>query len=197
MSIRSDRRPGLFVDRDGVLNRDIGHLVDPGQLEVLPGVPAALAMVNAAGVPVVVVSNQSVVDRGLLGPDGLVPIHDELARLLAAEAARVDAFYTCPHLPAAGCSCRKPEPGLLLSSAAEHRLDLAASVMVGDRPKDLEAARRAGCGLRILVGAHDDDRPTDGAADLEVATLGEAVAAALPFLARSSAAPYSRAGGAS
>lgn len=191
MNAKSDRIPGLFVDRDGVLNRDVGHLVDPGQLEVLPGVPAALATVNSAGIPVVVISNQSAVDRGLLDPDGLALIHEELAQLLAAGGARVDAFYTCPHLPAAGCSCRKPEPGLLLSAAEDHRLDLAASVMVGDRPKDLEAARRAGCGLRVLVGAHDDDRPQDGAADLEVATLGEAVAAALPFLVRSSAAPRS------
>jgi D-glycero-D-manno-heptose 1,7-bisphosphate phosphatase len=174
--------PALFVDRDGVLNRDVGLLADPGQLELLPGVPAALARVNAAGIPVVVVSNQSVVDRGLLGPRGLAPIHDELARLLAAGGAHVDAFFICPHRPAAGCSCRKPEPGLLLAAAREHRLDLAASVMIGDRPKDLEAARRAGCGRRFLVGAHDDDRPPDGAADLEAATLGEAVAAAMPFL---------------
>jgi D-glycero-D-manno-heptose 1,7-bisphosphate phosphatase len=166
-----------------VLNRDVGHLVDPGQLELLPGVAAALAQVSAAGVPVVVVTNQSVVGRGLLGPRGLAPVHEKLARLLAAGGARVDAFAVCPHRPADGCPCRKPKPGLLLAAAAEHRLDLAASVMVGDRPKDLAAARQAGCGLVILAGAHDDDRPPAGAADLEVATLGEAVAAALPFLA--------------
>jgi histidinol-phosphate phosphatase family protein len=178
----SGRTPALFVDRDGVLNRDVGLLMDPGQLELLPGVAGALARVNAAGIPVVVISNQSVLGRGLLGPRGLAPIHDELARLLAAGGAHIDAFFICPHLPAAGCSCRKPQPGLLLAAAEEHGLDLAASVMIGDRPKDLEAARRAGCGRRFLVGAHDDDRPPAGAADLEAATLADAVAEALPFL---------------
>jgi D-glycero-D-manno-heptose 1,7-bisphosphate phosphatase len=174
----------LFVDRDGVLNRDVGLLTDPGQLELLPGVPAALARVNAAGIPVVLISNQSAVGRGMLGPRGLAPIHEELARQLAADGAHIDAIYTCPHLPADGCSCRKPEPGMLLAAATEHGLDLAASVMIGDRPKDLEAARRAGCGRRFLVGAHDDDRPEAGAADLEFATLGDAVDATLAFFAR-------------
>lgn len=153
-----DRFTAVFLDRDGVLVEDRGLLVDPGELRVLDGVPRALKRLKDAGFRLVVVSNQSVVARGMITPEGLEAVHDQLRRLLAdAGAPPLDAVYFCPHhpnadLPAyrAACDCRKPRPGALLRAAEEHHLDLAASFMVGDRITDVAAGAAAGCRTVLL-----------------------------------------------
>jgi len=147
-------RPGraVFVDRDGVLIRDVNHLTAASQIEVLDGVPQSLRRLRDAGWAVVVATNQSVVARGWITEDGLREIHRALTAQLGAGGAVLDAIYYCPHHPDGAmaayrtmCDCRKPRPGMLVRAAADLNLDLRASVMVGDASSDIEAGRQAGC----------------------------------------------------
>jgi histidinol-phosphate phosphatase family protein len=143
-------RPAVFVDRDGTLVEDVGYCCRPEDLRLLPGAAPAVALLNRAGLPVVVVTNQSAVARGYLSPQGLDAIHARLREVLAAGGAHLDAIYVCPHHPRDGCPCRKPKPGLLHRAAADLGLDLARSYVVGDRAADVEVARAVGAAA-VLV----------------------------------------------
>ncbi len=147
-------RPTAFLDRDGTINRHVGHVSRPEQLELLPGVGAAIRGLNHAGVQVVVITNQPVVARGLCDEAGLEAIHARLEALLGREGAYLDRLYHCPHHPDAGfigerpelkiaCTCRKPGPGLLQRAMRELRVDRSRSWMFGDSPCDAQAARAA------------------------------------------------------
>ena len=134
----------------------------------------AVRRLNQAGLPVVLVTNQSGIARGLFDEQDLARVHAELARLLADEGAHLDLVRSCPHLPPGegvqgdpryvrACDCRKPAPGLTLDAARAAGLDLAASWSIGDALRDLEAGRRAGIGRLVLVatgkGASEEVRP--------------------------------------
>jgi histidinol-phosphate phosphatase family protein len=163
-------RPAVFLDRDGTIIEDLGYLGDPDQVRLLPGAAAAIARLNRAGLPAVVVTNQSGIARGLLDEAAYQATRARLDRLLADEGARLDAQYHCPHHPdiTGPCDCRKP--GLLLyrRAALDLALDLAASWWVGDRPHDVEPAAALG-GRGILIGR------VDAAGAAVAANLGEAV----------------------
>lgn len=137
-------RRALFVDRDGTLNPDLHYLREPDRLELFRGVRDAVRLVHEHGELVICVTNQSGIERGLYTADDVARVHARLNELLEAAGTRIDAFYFCPHLPERGCACRKPGTALFERAAAEHRVDLAASAMVGDRAVDVEAARRLG-----------------------------------------------------
>lgn len=142
----------LFLDRDGVLTRDRSDYVkDPGELDLLPFDPGALKKVRAHGFVIVVVTNQSVVGRGLVTMEDLDKIHDKLRSEMENRGCKIDAIYSCPHRPEQNCSCRKPEPGLFLKAAKDLKIDLASSWMIGDKEIDAEAARRAGCQSILLT----------------------------------------------
>lgn len=150
--------PAVFLDRDGVINREVDLLASPPQLVLLDGAAAGIRRLNRHGSRVVVVTNQSVVARGMTTPRGVVEIHRQLRRLLAQDGARLDAIYYCPYHENADlprwrkASClRKPSIGMLRKAAIRFRLDLGQCVMVGDQTSDLETGRRAGC-RTILVG---------------------------------------------
>lgn len=155
-----DRRPAVFLDRDGTINVEVDYLADPADLELLPGVPAAVAALNRADFRVVVVTNQSGIARGVLDEAALETIHDALTARLARAGARVDAIYHCPHHPTEGvppwrasCECRKPRPGMLVRAAAELGLDLTRSWIVGDSVRDLEAGAALGVpGILVATG---------------------------------------------
>ena len=140
------KRAAMFLDRDGVINRAIVRDGVPrpptslDELEILPGVPDALSALKAAGYVLVVVTNQPDVARGRTSPRLIGEIH---ARLTAALS--LDSILTCFHDDCDECDCRKPKPGLLWRAARDLGLDLEASFMVGDRWRDVEAGRRAGC----------------------------------------------------
>jgi len=144
----------VFLDRDGVIIEEVRHLRSPAQMRLLPGAAAAISRLKAAGLRVVVVTNQSAVARGYLTRSQLEDLHLRLRRDLAAKGARIDGIYYCPHHPRFGrkvhCACRKPEPGMLRSAARKLRLDLARSFMVGDMTTDIRTARNAGC-TAVLV----------------------------------------------
>jgi D-glycero-D-manno-heptose 1,7-bisphosphate phosphatase len=164
-------RPAVFLDRDGVINRALVRNNKPfppmciDQVELLPGVPEALERLRAAGYALIVVTNQPDVARGKQTREGVQAIHDYLATLVD-----VDEFRVCFHDDADGCSCRKPKPGLLTAAPA-HALE--RSIVVGDRWRDIEAGRRAGCRLAVFVDYEYDD-PTPVNADTRVRSLAEA-----------------------
>ena len=142
----------VFLDRDGTINlkRPEGEYVtSPGELVLLPGAAQAIASLNAAGMRTVLVTNQSWLSRSPDNAARYAAVHARLEQLLAAEGARLDAAYRCPHARET-CDCRKPLPGLLLRAAREHQIDLSRAVMIGDRDSDLMAGRAAGTSV-ILV----------------------------------------------
>lgn len=167
----------VFVDRDDTLAPNVPYCSHPDDFELFDGVPEAIAQLNEAELPVIVITNQSGVARGYFTEQTLSEIHAKLERLLAEHDAHVDAIYHCPHHPDDGCSCRKPEPGMLLQAAEEHGIDLTESVMVGDRLHDVAIARKVGAlAVRIDQGKPDPEAAElDVEADLTVRHLGEAV----------------------
>jgi D-glycero-D-manno-heptose 1,7-bisphosphate phosphatase len=148
----------VFLDRDGVINVDHGYVHKVEHFRFVPGSDVALARLQAAGWRLVVVTNQSGLARGLYSIDDYERFTAHLRQQLAAAGVRLDAVLHCPHLPDAAidayrlaCDCRKPGPGMLLQAARELSLDLAASVIVGDRLSDVLAGRAAGVGHSVLV----------------------------------------------
>jgi D-glycero-D-manno-heptose 1,7-bisphosphate phosphatase len=153
-------RGAVFLDRDGTLVRDPGYLHDPGQVELLPGVGEGLASLHHAGWPLVVVSNQSGIARGLYGPEAFDAVMERIGALLAPDGVRFAGAYFCPHHPdvTGPCDCRKPGVALFERAARDLALDLSRSWFVGDRLKDVEPATPLG-GRGILIetpeGAED------------------------------------------
>jgi D-glycero-D-manno-heptose 1,7-bisphosphate phosphatase len=142
----------IFLDRDGTLIVDVGYPRDPDRVELLPGAAAALRRLSARAA-LVIVSNQSGIARGLIAPDEARAVHDRMVACFADEGVAFAGAYYCPHAPDDECACRKPQPGLLLQAARELDLDLPRSVMVGDKPTDVEVGRAAGCGAALLFAA--------------------------------------------
>jgi D-glycero-D-manno-heptose 1,7-bisphosphate phosphatase len=144
-------RGGIFLDRDGTLNRkapDGEYIERPQDLELIVGAARAVLQINRAGIPAVLVTNQ----RWLSTSSGLAAypaIESRLRKLLGAAGAKLDASYTCPH-PKDSCNCRKPAPGLLLRGAADLGIDLSSSVMIGDSVADMHAGLAAGAAT-VLV----------------------------------------------
>ena len=144
-------RRAFFLDRDGVLNEDRGYISRLEDFVMLPGAAEAVAELNRDGWLVVVFTNQSGVARGMLTAERLDEIHARLRAEIAQAGGELTAVYACPHGPESDCDCRKPRAGMLLRAAAEHNIDLSASVAVGDSPRDIAAGHAAGCHKTILV----------------------------------------------
>lgn len=168
------RPRAVFVDRDGVLVREVGYLRALEKLRVLHGVAPALKLLRARGYKVIVVTNQSGIFRGYLSTATLHKLHAELRRRLARDGAKWDALYFSPHGPDSDHPMRKPNPGMLLAAKRRLKLDLSASYLVGDRPSDVGAARNAGLKGVVVVrtGAgrrYKGPRPDHFARDLRAA----------------------------
>ena len=167
------RRPAVFLDRDGVINRVQvrgGTPCPPASredLQILPGVSEALSALKERGYVLVVVTNQPDVARGSATRESVEDIHASLRSELC-----LDAILTCFHDTADNCDCRKPRPGLLLQAARELDLDLAASFMIGDRWKDVEAGERAGCRTFYIDVGYGEPGPAT--CDYRVRSLPEA-----------------------
>lgn len=141
----------VFLDRDGTINEEAEYLDNPAKLRLLPKAAEAICLLNRAGVPVILVTNQAGVGRGYFPESAVHAIHRELARRLTRQGAHLDAIYYCPHRPDEGCECRKPNPGMLLQAAKEHSLDLTRSFVVGDKVIDMEAGWRVGCRMVLVL----------------------------------------------
>ncbi|MCX6566824.1 MAG: HAD family hydrolase [Candidatus Aminicenantes bacterium] len=153
-------RPAVFLDRDGTIVDDTGYPSRFDQLLIFPRSFAAVRLLNEAGFPVVVVTNQSGVGRGYFSEAELADIHGRMTAAFAAEGSRLDAFYSCPHSISSPdpryrieCACRKPLPGLGLRAAADLSLDLARSYMIGDKADDVIFGRAIGATpILVLTG---------------------------------------------
>jgi histidinol-phosphate phosphatase family protein len=143
----------VFLDRDGTLLTERGYLDDPRKIYFYKGVFAALKKLSSAGYKLIIITNQSGVARGYFTLGTLAKIHARFKKILGRHGLRISGIYFCPHLPTAGCRCRKPKPYLLKKAAREHGIDLRKSFMIGDQQRDMELARRAGArGILVLTG---------------------------------------------
>jgi len=167
------KRRAVFLDRDGVINRSVlrdGKPHPPAQvaeLEVLPGVAEALAALRKAGFLLIVVTNQPDVARGTQSRS----VVERINEVLAAELP-LDEFRVCYHDDRDHCRCRKPAPGMILEAAREGHVDLAASYLVGDRWRDIEAGERAGCTTIFIDHGYAEKQP--GHYNAKVRSLAEA-----------------------
>lgn len=153
--------PAIFLDKDGTLIVDVPYNVDPQKMWLQPGAAEGVQRLHEAGYALVVVSNQSGVARGYFTEAALDTVEQRLAELLGVP---LTGFYYCPHHPrgavleyAIACSCRKPEPGLILRAAADHHLDLSRSWLIGDILNDVEAAHRAGCRAILIDNGNETE----------------------------------------
>jgi D-glycero-D-manno-heptose 1,7-bisphosphate phosphatase len=144
-------KPAVFLDRDGVLNRNLGHVGSPERFEWMPGALSAVRRLNDSGYYVFLISNQAGVARGFYSERDVQELHRWMQRALRAQGAHLDDIRYCPHHPEAldprykrASAWRKPEPGMILDLTKSWPLDLERSFVVGDKPTDMEAARRAG-----------------------------------------------------
>ncbi len=155
-------RAFVFLDRDGTLIEDRGYAHQLADYAPLAGAYEAVRALRAAGFGTAIVTNQSGIARGRFGEADFARFQAHLLADFAAHGAAIDASYHCPHLPDAGCECRKPRPGLLLRAQRELGANLARSWVIGDKESDVELARAAGCAAVLLSPA--GAKRADGAA---------------------------------
>lgn len=141
----------VFLDRDGVINKERKDYVKSvNEFVIFDNVSQAIKLLKKNGYLVIVITNQSAINRNLLSHSTLKKIHDTLENYLENHGTALDGIYYCPHRPDEVCSCRKPKPGLLLKASTDFDVDLKNSWMIGDCEKDVEAAKSVGCNWILL-----------------------------------------------
>ncbi len=174
---------GVFLDRDGVINEEVGLLYRVNQLRLLSGVPEAIQECSKYGFKVIVVTNQPVIARGLCTEQYMEEIHEALQGMLNEKGAQLSEIYYCPHHENAdllryrkACSCRKPNVGMLMRASEKFNLDLQRSFLIGDRTVDILTGKNAGCQtILVKTGYGGSDGKYDVSPDYECADLAEAV----------------------
>ena len=143
--------PAVFLDRDGVINRNRDDYVKTwDEFEFLPEAVHAIRILSSLDYPIIVISNQSPIGRGILSQSTLDDINEKMIDQIMRSGGRIDSAFYCPHRPDEYCACRKPQPGLLIRAAEKFSLDLGSSYLVGDKDSDIYAALAVGC-YPILV----------------------------------------------
>ena len=172
----------VFIDRDGVINREVDNLKDIGQLRLLPGVATAIRKINQNGILVIVITNQPVVARGWISENELNLIHQEILTRLAKKGAKIDAFYYCPHHPEANlkkyrkkCRCRKPNIGLIQKAVKKYNISIKDSYFIGDTTRDILTAKNVGLkSILVKTGYGGKDKKFNVKPDYIVNNLYEA-----------------------
>ncbi len=164
----SSARRTIFLDRDGVINRDKAYVHRWEDFEFVPNAVSAMKLLVDAGYQIVVITNQSGIARGMFSEDQYLALTARIREYLLAEGVPLLDVLYCPHHPkgtvpeyAVDCACRKPAPGLLLEAAKRHGIDLSVSVLVGDKPSDIFAARNAGVRSAYLVQSDNEENVAD------------------------------------
>ena len=172
-------RPFVLLDRDGTINEEIGYVLRPDELRLIPGALGALAELQRLGLGMVVVTNQSPVGRGIISAEELDAIHDRLRELLAGGGVTLDGIEVCPHRPDEGCACRKP--GTLMVERAVERLgfDPAEGWIVGDHAFDMALGRAVGAKTILLRTGHGREELEEAWADADEVVDDLAAAAAM------------------
>jgi len=167
----------VLLDRDGTINEEIGYVLSPAELRLIPGAAEAIRDLRALGLGVVVVTNQSPVGRGWITEADLTVIHDHLRGLLRASGTDVDAIEHCPHRPEEDCSCRKPRTGMVDRAVADLGFDPAEAFVVGDHAGDMALGRAIGA-RTILVRTGHGEEELEAARDLADRVVADLPAAA-------------------
>ncbi len=176
--------PALFLDRDGVVNKEIGYLHKSEQVEFIPGIFELCRAAQALGYKLVIVTNQAGIARGLYSEADFHSLMRSMTDRFAGEHVELSAYYYCPHHPEHGigayrrdCPSRKPQPGMILQAARDLRLDLHRSILIGDRCSDIQAGAAAAIGTLVRLGGVESE-PCPALPHLAIQTL----AGALPLL---------------
>jgi D-glycero-D-manno-heptose 1,7-bisphosphate phosphatase len=149
----------VFLDRDGVINRDSPDYIKSwDEFAFLPGTLEALRLLSEAGCGLIVITNQSIINRGMVPLAVLEDTHRRMKAAVAEAGGRILDIFFCPHRPDERCDCRKPKPGLIRQACRRHGIDPAFGVMVGDSAKDILCGHNAGCGHTILVRTGNGER---------------------------------------
>ena len=136
----------IFLDRDGVINKERKDYVKSiDEFQILDGVPESIKMLKEKGFVVIVITNQSAINRGLVTIETLNKIHNYFQKFLKENNTFIDDFYFCPHRPDENCQCRKPNPGMLIKAVQDYNIDMNQSFMIGNSLTDVQAAQKAGC----------------------------------------------------
>ncbi|MFH2045320.1 MAG: D-glycero-beta-D-manno-heptose 1,7-bisphosphate 7-phosphatase [Pseudomonadota bacterium] len=142
----------IFLDRDGVINKDSpDYIKNWSEFEFIPGSIEAIKILSNNDYPVIIITNQSMINRKISTFDNLEFIHVMINKTVKIEGGNIKDIFFCPHTPEEECECRKPKPGLIDQAQKKYAINIAKSVMIGDSSKDIECARNAGCGYAILV----------------------------------------------
>lgn len=146
------RQKALFLDRDGVVNRDIGYLYKKEEFVFIDGLFELCHHFQKRGFLIFVITNQSGIARGYYSTDQFIELSDWMQDQFLSNGVVINKVYFCPHLPeiSGECSCRKPNPGMILDASREFDIDLSQSVLVGDKESDIEAGINAGVGFNYL-----------------------------------------------
>lgn len=183
----SKRPAAVFLDRDGTVIEDAHYIKSPDQVRLLPGAATAVKRINDARVPVIIVTNQSGIARGIFTVEDYEAVKTRLESLLAQKGAHVDASYYCPHAPddPPTCNCRKPGTAMFEQAIADYKLDARSVAYIGDRWRDVVASKKLG-GRGIMIDSSEtssDDRRRAKQDGIETAaSLTEAVAMVLDGL---------------
>ena len=187
---KGEPKPVVFLDRDGVINEEVGGVEVPAEIKIYPGVAKAIKRLNQLHIPILCVTNQPLVAKGKITEAQLIEINNRISSLLAEESGGfINDWFYCPHHPEKGwpgeikslkvlCECRKPKPGLFFAASRRHEINLNSSYMVGDRYCDLEAANQAGVKSVLVATGHsgnDRNKFPKSVPDYEAKTLKEAV----------------------
>tara|TARA_B100000408_G_C10135066_1_gene155857 strand:+ start:10 stop:504 length:495 start_codon:yes stop_codon:yes gene_type:complete len=136
----------IFLDRDGVINKERKDYVKSvEEFQIIDNIPKVIKILKEKGFVVIVITNQSAINRGLVTIETLNEIHNHLQKILKDNNTSIDDFYFCPHIPDENCQCRKPNPGMLIKAVQDHDIDMNQSFMIGDSLTDVQAAQKAGC----------------------------------------------------
>jgi D-glycero-D-manno-heptose 1,7-bisphosphate phosphatase len=166
----------VILDRDGTMVIDRGYLSDPAGLEFEPGAAAGLKWLYSHGYRLVVVTNQSGVGRGFFTIERLEAMNERLNIMVEEAGAKLEGIYYCPHAPDDGCTCRKPELGLLMRAASELGFDPKSAIMIGDKESDIDFGRRAGV-TTVLIAADASAAHVRTEPDIVASNLMEAARA--------------------
>lgn len=178
---KKNPRPAIFLDRDGVLIKDMDKNPVVENFEMLEGVSDAIKKINQSGYLAIVVTNQPMIAKGFVSFEQVDDVHKQLETELGQNGAYLDDIYFCPHHPEKGfegeipelkidCNCRKPKPGMLLKAAQDYHIDLASSWMIGDRETDVKAGKAAGC-KTALIGKKETTETADVFAENLIKTI--------------------------
>ena len=159
----------VFLDRDGVINVDSSdYIKTESEFSFIDKSPEAIAMLTDAGINVIVITNQSAIARKFTTIKELEKIFNKMKTGVVDVGGIIKDIFYCPHMPTAGCNCRKPAPGLIFQAKEKYDIDLQNSCMVGDSAKDIECAKNAGCGLSVLVKTGNGEKAKQLLSDKDI-----------------------------